>query len=250
MDSQKNNITEAALGLSDQANVEEIDMTFQLSPDQLEYLEIVRDSVKSAKRGNMYFVPRKLAGIIKENVADICGQNAPTNGTLNQSMATEVQILKPKINVVRLPYARRRKNVVKCGRIFLLDALAESLRKAAIQRSLNFVLSVTLPRQMSLLITNKHTKIVLSKMSPVQLPVIISPRQIESNPIEEIPEGPIVMISADNNDERLKEGASAKRKRRRILSVFGRQLLKIGRKLFCWCGAPSSVEKDKSRKTL
>jgi len=59
MDSQRNNITEADLGLSDKANVEETDMTFQLSLDQLEYLEIVRHLEFSAMRGNVYVVPRK-----------------------------------------------------------------------------------------------------------------------------------------------------------------------------------------------
>jgi len=242
MDSQRNNITEATLGLSDKANVE-------LSLDQLKSLEIVRDSVKFAiMRGNMNVVPKNTS-IIKENSTDICRENASTTGTLNPSMAMDIRILKPTVNVVRHSYARRRKDVVKCGRILFLDALDESLRKAAVQRSLNFVLSVTLPRQMSLLITNEHSENVGLKISPLQLPVIISPRKIEGNPIEEISPGPID-ISIENNDHRVKKGAAAKRKRRSILSGFGRQLLKIGRMLFCCCGAPSSAKKDKCGVTL
>jgi len=102
---------------------------------------------------------------------------------------------------------------------------------------------------MSLLKTNEYVEIVGSTISPLQQPVIRSLREIEGNPIKEISPGPIDNMSTDNNDDRLKKGA-AKRKRRSIFSGFGRQLLKIGRMLFCCCGAPSSVKKDKSGVTL
>jgi len=55
---------------------------------------------------------------------------------------------------------------------------------------------------MSLPITNEHVEIVGLIRSPVELPVIISPRQIEGNPIEETCAEPIDM-SADKNNKRL-----------------------------------------------
>jgi len=60
-----------------------------------------------------------------------------------------------------------------------------------------------------------------SKISPVQQPVMIPPRQIEGNLIEEMSAEPIDML-AGNNDDPMNEGAAAKRKRRLILSVFGK----------------------------
>ncbi|CAI6347986.1 unnamed protein product [Macrosiphum euphorbiae] len=75
---------------------------FQLTPDQLKFLEIVGDSVESAIM-NVYVVPRK-SGIVEENVTDFCCENVQpiTCRMLNPSMATQVQVFKPKINPIQV----------------------------------------------------------------------------------------------------------------------------------------------------
>jgi len=81
-----------------------------------------------------------------------------------------------------------RQHMVKCGRIVLFDVLTETLRMAAVRRSLNFVLSVTYPRPMRLVITTIET--VALKISPI--PVMILPRPIEVVNVEELSAEPIV----------------------------------------------------------
>lgn len=67
--------------------------------------------------------------------------------------------------------------MVKYGRIVLLDALTEALRTAAVRRSLNFMLSATFSRPMSIVITTSN--IVALEMSPVPLMILPLPIEVD-----------------------------------------------------------------------
>ncbi|KAL4083339.1 hypothetical protein QTP88_028667 [Uroleucon formosanum] len=148
--SQRTNITEVALGLSDKDNVEKIYMTFQLSLNQLEYSEIVSDIVER-KRGN------------NRDVESVNGYEGPNVKAENQ----------------RCPLAIQQTTCI--GQILAKGGHTTFVKLRVVGYS----------SAANLVIKNEHIEIVCSKMSPVQQPVMIPPRQIEGNFIEEMSAGSI-----------------------------------------------------------
>jgi len=186
------------------ADGEKVDLNIlRLNPDQLEFLEIIRDS--AVMRSNESFVLRKPADIVTGENLTACNEQAPT--------ASRVQTLNPALQQP-VAYRRRKKNTFKSsGNIVLLEAIAKSLRSAAIRRSLNFVLSVpTFTRATRFVVTAEQTKIIAATiLSPVPEPTtMICPRPVDINVVDE-------NLSAVQIDESEDRKPKANKRRRRTL---------------------------------
>jgi len=136
----------------------------------------------------------------------------------------------------QVTYRRGKNTFNAAGNIVLLEALARSLRSAAIRRSLNVLLSVsTFPRATRFVSKVGQTKIVAAKIqSPVPEPMtMICPRPVDINVVDEnvstgqIDESEDAIGALSAGD--LLEGTSDTKRicRWPILSAIGRRLSNI-----------------------
>ncbi|CAI6347386.1 unnamed protein product [Macrosiphum euphorbiae] len=119
---------------------------------------------------------------------------------------------------------RRKKNLVKhYGKVYLWKALNEALRVAAVSRSLNFVFAVYLP-----LPDVVRTGQISVRILPPQIENVVETKSVRKEDSTE----------HDISGE-LKDGESVKKRSKGRFASFRRRLIKIGRRLCCWCSTPT-----------
>ncbi|KAL4131176.1 hypothetical protein QTP88_008518 [Uroleucon formosanum] len=249
--------------------VEDTQDVYKLTTDELEFLNIVADTVRTAVavRGNANEAPKKI--IATESLqTDICVKSGGDAESLLHTYITttvseEGHIEKQK-PVRKLKVQKRRNDTVRITTLKLSALLGRALRAAAVCRSLNYVISLNFR-----LYTTVHgieeyplansamtgyTEIVFRQWTSVE--IVIQNRTTDSErgdiamPEIQPPVLPAAICSRQTDDDVGFDGddrpkaAKTVRRRKTILSTLRRRLLKAGRMLCCWCNAGPSEDAE------
>ncbi|KAL4141754.1 hypothetical protein QTP88_004331 [Uroleucon formosanum] len=235
--------------------------SFKLTTDQLEFLNIVANTIRNAAamRGNSKVAPKRTI-LTRYNETDIC-EKISGDAKIFQHMSTvseERQIAIPDQQPVRkLRLGKRRNGNLKITTLRLPEFLERALRGAAVSRSLNNVISVNFNRctAVSGIEENPFVNVAMAGFTETRFQSItvkialnfqnlstdFEPGRLVMPEIQPavLPPPVICALQTDEDvgfdqDDRPK-AVIAVRRRKSILLTLGRRLLKVSRMLCCWC---------------